>query len=321
MNTPRPVSEYRCSQSDLYTVCETIANTQTANSSAFENYSNLYGPTTGSDLLSAIANARALPGEAGRSAEHMVLRRELRELGTEGLALFQRLMSYIRDGFPAADYDTMLSAAGHGNYEAAQNENWDAERTMLDDATTFIGTYAAELTGGGMPAAFETTFSDLKTDFGTKHNAFLQAEEAVKHETDKKVMANNKIYAETIRICEDGKRIFRTDGATREEFTFEKVLELVRGGQSGHGVSGKTMKALDLSALPQTKVLLERLLEDGTYVLEDELMSDNDGLFKFNDVVNGKYRLTSEKVGYLSKQVLIVVDNGPVKVELLLEAI
>jgi len=99
------------------------------------------------------------------------------------------------------------------------------------------------------------------------------------------------------------------------------VLELVHGGQSGHGVSGKTLQALDPGALPQTKVLLERLLEDGTYVLEDELMSDNDGLFKFNGVVDGKYRLTAEKVGYLSKQVLIVVDNVPVKVELLLEAI
>jgi hypothetical protein len=56
-------------------------------------------------------------------------------------------------------------------------------------------------------------------------------------------------------------------------------------------------------------VFLDRLLEDGTYDEVEELLTDNEGYFKFL-TVNGSYRVLASKVGFVNKEVAVLVDGG-----------
>lgn len=320
MNNSRPQSEYRCSQSDLYTVCETIAGTYTDHSASFEAYSSLYTATTGTDLLAEIAAARLMPDESQRNATHAVLRKDLDNLRVNCLSLWQQLTSYIRDGFAPEVYDNMIDSAGHAYYESALGGNWDSVRSLMDSASSFITTEAADLTTGGMPAGFDASVTTAKDDFAAKHDAFLQSEEASRISTDKKIEANNNIYRQTIRICEDGKRIYRQEASVRLEFTFDRVLDLVRNSQTGHGVSGNTTDAATEDVLGQVELTLERLQDDGTYVEEGTLDSDNAGFYKFNGVVDGSYRMTVAKTGYVTLEQMVTVSAGPVVVDFALSS-
>lgn len=311
MNSERPRSEYRCAQGDLYTVCETIAHTYADHVASFMAYSGLYTANTGTDLLAAVASARILPDESQRKVQHSVRRTQLDNERIECLSYWQQLTSYIRDGFKPDQYDDMLQAAGYIHYEAALNGNWDSTRSLMDAANAFVAENTADLTTGGMPAAFATDLSTRAVSFADIHNKFLQAEEAAKVGTDIKITANNKVYKDTMRICEDGKRIFRNNAAIREEFTFDRVLELVRGGVAGHGVSGVVTQASDNAVVGQAKLVLDKLQEDGTYTNVGEMLSANDGTYKFNGVLDGSYRLKAHKLGFVEQEVMVTVAGGP----------
>jgi hypothetical protein len=311
MNSERPRSEYRSAQGDLYTVVETICGSYDDHSADFIAYSSLYTATTGSDLLTAVASARAMPDEGQRKADHSIKRKELDDQRVVCLTYWQQLTSYIRDGFPANLYDDVEQAAGQGYYEIALNGNWDSVRSLMDSANSFILHMTAELTAGGMPVTFATDVTTASTTFATLHNDFLQSEEASKVGTDAKIMANNLIYREVMRICEDGKRIYRNNAAVREEFTFDRVLDLIRNLQSGHGVLGTTTDVSTGLVLGQVHLLLEELQDDGSYTFVADMMSANDGTYKFNGVVDGSYRLTASKVGFASMESSFTVAGGP----------
>lgn len=318
MNSERPRPEYGCGQQDLYTVCDTIAISLEAHTAAFEAYSTNYTSTSGPDLRGAVKSARELPDEAQREADHSILRKELVDMKDSCLEVWQQLTSYIRDGFDKEVYKEQLNAAGHGYYASAQNEDWDDVNGLMQAGAGYISDNAAKLTGGGMPTGFDVTFDTAKSNFAVKYEAFLQSLEASKVATDEKVNANNKIYRDTVRVCEDGKRIFRKSAAVREEFTFDVVLALVRSNVVKHGVSGLVTQAVDGSVVGQVDVLLEKLLDDGTYSETGNVLTDNAGMYKFNGIADGDYRLTVSKSGFVTQQRMIVVDGGPVEEDFVL---
>jgi hypothetical protein len=43
----------------------------------------------------------------------------------------------------------------------------------------------------------------------------------------------------------------------------------------------------------------------------EELLTDNEGYFKFL-TANGSYRVLASKVGFVNKEVAVLVDGGPV---------
>lgn len=304
----------------MYTSCDTIAISYSDHVTEFTNYSTKYTATTGTDLRMAIKDARALPGEAQRDAAHSVLRKELVELKDNSLIVWQQLSSFIRDAYSKEVYQNQLNAAGHGYYSSAQNEDWDDVKGLMEDGANYITEHSAVLTAdGGMPAGFEVVFGNAQEAFELKYDAFLQALEASKLATDKKLSANNAIYREAMRICEDGKRIFRKDAAIREQFTFETVLSLVRANTEKHGISGVVKDSVTGSVIGQADMLLEKLLADGTYALVEAKPTDNAAEYKFL-VKNGTYRLTASKVGYVSKVEIVEVDGGPKIVDFLLDA-
>jgi hypothetical protein len=310
MNTERPNPEYGCGQQDLYTVCATIAISYVQHVSDFTDYSTNYTATTGADLRSVVTAARELPDEAKRDAEHSLMRKQLVNLKDGCLIEWQQLTSYIRDAFGKELYADQLNAAGHGYYAKAQNEDWDDVNGLMTNASLYVVENMAALTDdGGMVAGFSAALEAAKDAFETKHSAFLQSLENAKDVRDAKIDANNAVYRETMRICKDGKRIFRQQASVREQFTFDVVLGLVTKNRQKHGVSGVVKNAADGVVVGQVSVFLDRLLEDGTYDEVEELLTDNEGYFKFL-TVNGSYRVLASKVGFVNKEVAVLVDGG-----------
>lgn len=316
MNSDRPQPEYGCGMQDLYTVCDMVAVNYEQHVTRFEAQSTKYTAATGADLRLAIKNARMLPDEAQRDATHAVMRTQLIGLKDECLIVWQQMTGYIRDAFDKEEYATQINAAGHGYYATAQNEDWDDVEGLMQAGLNYLMLNGALLTtDGGMVAGFDTAFEAAASAFELKYDAFLQCMEQAKVDTDNKIVANNAIYKETMRICEDGKRIFRKEAAIREEFTFEAVLALVRSNKVKHGVSGLVMDGDSEEILGQVLLLLERLEADGTYKKIAETFSSNEGMYKFNGIAKGIYRLTASKVGFVAQAKRVKVEDGPVVVD------
>lgn len=250
----RPQPEYPCGQQDLYTIVVTGWVSYAEQLPRFENLSTNYTAATGTDQLAAVEVARAMPDEDSREEVHKTLRIHLKELATKCLIKWSDMGTYIRDGFPEEEYENKRVAAGYNYYAAAEHQDWDAVKGLMQNGLLFLNGNATELsTPGGMPATFIADFDLVKKAFELKHQAFLQAEEEAKVLTDQKILANNELFRAMSKMFEDGKKIFRENAALREQFTFDRVWELVKGTGGGTG-----------TGVPSTVVEL------GVYVFDEE---------------------------------------------------
>lgn len=310
--------KYRCQQSELYTVAHTIATSYDDHVADFMGYNARYTTETGTELKAAADVASALPDVHVRTAQHAVVRKELKGIKVECLVLWQQLASFIRDGFDAEVLDEMLDEAGHAYYADASNNDWEAVTGMMEAAVNFVAAHGDALLTGGMVAGFAAELEGAQEALVLKYDAFLQEEERAMELRDEKIAANNALYAQVMRMCKDGQVIFRLKAALRYQFTFKRVLRLVHGGLRGHGVSGQVRLGADGPVVVQAEVVLERLLMDGSVKRAGAMLTDVNGSFKFNRVRKGRYRAVAEKVDVGRAEVELVVDGGPVVVELVI---
>ncbi len=242
LQSARPQREYSCGQQDLYTVIETGWGSYTQHLPRFENHSSLYTAATGTTQLAALAAARALPDEDSREEVHKTLRVQLKSLADACLIKWSDMETYIRDGFPEDEYENKRIAAGYNYYRSAARDDWDDVKGLMQNGLLFLNANAAILSAGGMVATFMPSFILAKDAFELKHQAFLQAEEETKVMTDQKIIANNALNKNLMKMFDDGKKLFRDDAAVREQFTFDRVLALVNGGSGGTGVASTVIE-------------------------------------------------------------------------------
>lgn len=308
--------KYRCQQSELYTVAQTIAISYDDHVAAFMDYNARYTTESGTELKAAAELASALPDVYVRTSKHAVLRKDLKARKVDCLVLWQQLASYIRDGFDEEVQNEMLDEAGHAYYRNAGNNDWEAVKGMMEAAVNFVATHGDALLTGGMVAGFAAELEGAQEAFLLKYDAFVQEEERAMELRDAKIAANNALYALVMRMCKDGRVIFRLQAALRFQFTFKRVLRLVHGGLKGHGVSGQVRLGADGPVVVQAEVVLERLLMDGSVKRAGEMLTDVNGSFKFNRVRKGRYRVIAEKEDVGGAEVELVVDGGPVVIQL-----
>ncbi|MBP9151321.1 MAG: carboxypeptidase regulatory-like domain-containing protein [Flavobacteriales bacterium] len=233
LQSARPQREYPCGQQDLYTIIETGWGSYAEQLPRFSNLSTKYTAVVGAGQLLLLAAAQAMPDEDSREEVHKSYRVQLKHLADTCLITWSDMGTYIRDAFPEDEYENKRIAAGYNYYEGAAHENWDDVKGLMQSGLLFLNANATVLaTDGGMPATFITAFETAKNAFGLKHQAFLQAEELTKVMTDEKIVANNALYRSLMKMFEDGKKIFREEAAIREQFTFDRVLALVNGGNA-----------------------------------------------------------------------------------------
>jgi hypothetical protein len=308
LQSGRPQPEYPCGQQDLYTIVETGWQSYAEYLADFMNLSTLYTATTGTDQLSALGAARKMPDEDSRTEVHKTLRIQLSGMAEKCLIMWSDMSTYIRDGFPANEYDSKRIAAGHNYYAGAAHENWDDVKGLMQNGVDFASLNSVALTTGGMPATFVTDLDDAKTQFEAKHQEFLHAEEDSKVLTDQKINANNALYRSLIKMFDDGKRIFRNNAAVREQFTFDSIWELVSGGgttPSDEAKLGGTITDSDtLQPLAEVSVTLSSNGESET------VLTDTDGKYLFSKLTAGDYTILAEKVGYVSAESTLSVSKG-----------
>lgn len=243
----RPQRDYPCGQQDLYTITETGWGNFAQHLSKFESLSTKYSAATGTAQLAAVASARALPDEDAREEVHKTLRLQMKGLADTCLIKWSDMGTYIRDAFPEDEYENKRLAAGYNYYDSAAHKNWDDVKGLMQAGLLFLNGNATALTDdGGMPLTFVADYEAAKDAFELKYQAFLQAEEETKVMTDEKILANNALYKDLMKMFEDGKKVSREDAAIREQFTFDRVWALVAGGSTASGSVPATVVELGL---------------------------------------------------------------------------
>lgn len=313
LNEERPQSEYNVGEQDLYTGIDMVWTSYAEFLADFQAWKTTYDATVGDDQLAALDVAKAMPDEAQRDELHTTLNKELGPLSDDCLIVWKQLESYIRDGFPELVYQDKLNAAGHTYYLGASQKNWEDVQGLMNDGELFIAANTAELTAGGMPATFAQLFTDTKGAFDAKHSEFLHAEETAKVLRDEKVNANNSLFQEAMKMCEDGKKIFRKEAAKRDQFTWTTVQALIKNTQSTHSVKGVVSDADTKDPIEGAKV--SALDKDGNPIEGKEAVTESDGTYKIIGLKNGKYSLRIEAEAYDTVEVPFIIDGKPVELD------
>jgi hypothetical protein len=311
LTSGRPAAKYGCAQQDLYTVTETIVISLVAQLLAFAGYNGIYIMAFCTALKQEILAARALPDSPARSAIRKILRKRMEAKAIEALAAWGQLVTAIEHGFAEDEVPERLDEAGQGHYNGAAKRDWDEVKALLQSANTFMQDYAAELTTGGLPTGATGAMGQLQTDFEQLQNDYLQALEGEKEHTDIKVEANNALYARIMKVCKDGKKVFRQNAALREQFIFATVLGLVRRHVVRHDVSGLVRLVAGGNPVVQADVRFDRILLDGTMEVFGVVKTDVDGMYKMIGAADGRYLMTVSKNGLQTVTREVEVDGGP----------
>lgn len=268
----RPTSVYDCTQLELYAVCRIGLGSYREQLADFTAFKAFYDATWGNDFEDAITAAAELPDFQTRDEPSETANIVLGDKGKECTNKWQDLKRYITTTTGWANFQKpKLEAAGSTLYEKASHENWEVLKGLMITAFAFITNNETELLADdNMPAAFKGQFETLKDDYCTDYDEFMDAEQDSKGGTDEKVAANNAINDTLATMFGDGQAIYRDNGAMKDRFTFDTVLQLVRGSK------GKTITK-DIAA--DTREFVDRVVKNSeitnTGDVELTLMSGN----------------------------------------------
>ncbi len=239
MKSARPQAAYGCSQQDLYTLVQVGWTSYNQYLPSFEAHSLNYDAQRSVTALTTLETVRLMPDEWSRREVHKTLRVQLNDLSVDALRLWSSLsVTYIRDSFPVSEHENKRLAAGQVYYAEALRRDWEKVNHVLSSGLAFLNENAATLTAGGMPAAFANNYATARTAYMNKYNEYVQALEDSRNLTDAKILANNALYTELVKVFNDGKEIFRDNAAVRLQFSVTQVLDLITGNGNG-GDSGE----------------------------------------------------------------------------------
>ena len=255
----RPSALYDCTQLELYAVCRIGLGSYREQIVAFSNFKAFYDDQWGNDFEDAIEAAAVLPDFQARDERSETAAIVLGEKGTECLNKWQDLKRYITSTTGWENFQKpKLEAAGSTLYEKASNDNWEVLKGLMITAYSFINNNEVELKADqNMPNAFKGQFETLRDDYCTQYDDFIDAEQDSKGGTDEKVESNNAINETLSDMFGDGQAIYRNDQTMKDRFTFDTVLELVRG-------SKQTTKTIDIA--PDTREFFDRVVKNSDIV-------------------------------------------------------
>ncbi len=231
-------AKYPGTEAALYLIVSVVCGLCLKQLKAFSAFKKRYTEDYLNDLLASLKIAEAMPGIDGRQGKQKSRRTTLRKLNRGQCSQFQKLLLYIKSGFDESLFAEKRTEAGGDYYDAAQDNNWKASKTMQELAIAFMSDYAAGLAEGDMPANFAANFTTqngvfLSTlvDYGTGKNT-------TKGETADKMDANNDLYTRTQTIMEDGRRIFEGNDVMMEQFSYAAQLRKWGGmGDTGFRIT------------------------------------------------------------------------------------
>jgi hypothetical protein len=293
---------YNCTQQELYTILETGWNNCLKQQTRFAAFKAKYTTPFINTALTNISKASELPDEQTRNEASETARILLSQTNTDCLNNWQLLKRYIADAYPKDLQKSKLEAAGQTYYLKASQENWDATNAILISGQNFISNNLTDLTANdNMPPAFQTQFTNTRTTFNTQHAAFLAAEENTVVAAEQKILANNSIFEEGMKMLLDGQEIFKNEEALLKQFIFAELLYLASGAGTA-GVKGQVTDQTTLQSLQGATVTI--LGSPKTAITDDK------GKFEILQLASGKYNITFQLTGYQN----LTVPNFEIKV-------
>lgn len=285
-------ANYKCSQSALYQVGRNVLQSLTNNLSDFTAFKAKYVAAYVTAANAEISSAELLPDFQSRSAQSEVDYNNLSTQLTVCTDLWQSLKRYIIAAYSPIDQKARLEEAGANYYEKAAHKDWDAARSLLLAAKTFLTAHSAALQANqNMPLTFDDTFNAAQATFATLLTTFQQSEEQIKVDTDNKVIANNNIFAKLSEICLDGQQIFKSNQPLKDQFTFSTVLTIV----SGVGTTGFKGYVMDqATTLPIAGATITAPGFTHNY------LTDGNGYYEVLQIPAGIYNIVFAASGYNS---------------------
>lgn len=221
--------KYNCTQAELYAVTGTAWKSFEEHNAAFQALKPKYDAVFLAARRLELKTAEELPDEQARYANAEAFLVTLRERATVAKAKWQLLKRYIVDAFPKSLQKTRQEEAGLLLYGEAGVDNWEVMKQLFIAGKNFITNHNAELTANNnMPATFEADYDAAKTLFETNYQDYLDETELAVVATQTKIVSNNTVYDELIKMMDDGKEIFKDDEAVRKQFVFDEVLALIK---------------------------------------------------------------------------------------------
>ena len=222
--------KYNCSQDELYQACFLLATSLEEELGKFDFKQRYQQPGYVSTFRDNIRAARLIPDDGQRKAQHIFLRTPLVTLiDTLFKSLSAKLRVYIRDAYKnPTDEAAALVAAGFERHEAATKYDWDAVTGFMTAAISFTEANTTALEANlNMPASFITELKNFRDIIEPGIDAFLNKLENTPTGTQEKIIANNAIYDEAIKICGDGQVAFIDNEAKRHQFVWDRIIERI----------------------------------------------------------------------------------------------
>jgi hypothetical protein len=288
-------------QEILYSVCLAAWNLCSQNLAKFTALKAFYTEAFIDQALAAVQAAKDLPQIVQTLAYRKEARINLVNATKQVQANWQLLKLYINKAFAEDIVRARLDGAGAAFYVKASADNWSAVRSLIDTANAFIANNLGDLMANdNMPADFQTKFQadgNSCIELSVSH-ARLNIEKEMA--TNRKVEANNTIYASTIEMLKDGQQIFKDNAAAQKQFTFSYLVSIYRGERSA-SLKGYVVNYLGLP------------IEGASVVSADQkyaAITDDKGYYCITRIAEGAYTFSVTCTGYVPQMQQITFTAG-----------
>ena len=266
------------------------------NLAAFQGYKALYTDTYIAAALQAITDAQKLKTFREVVAARKTARVDLIAQSTAVRQNWQYLKGYITEAFAKDKINIQLEGAGALFYKKG-NSNWASVSGLISAANDFISTNVATLeNNNNMPKTFQDEFKKAGDLFTDQLSIFQNADLAKKNAVSNKAKANNGIYESLMAMLKDGQLVFKNDETMRQQFTYEFLVAMNKGG-----VASLRGYARDAKGLPIAGVTIESTT--GKYTTT----TDAKGRYDITRMEAGDYTFVIIKDGYIRLQQTVTV--------------
>jgi hypothetical protein len=311
--------KYNCKQVELYSIAKIGLGSFIENKAAFESFKANYGDPYAQRFEERITSTMGLPGFQVRDMRSEVAGIQLREAAQRCLDNWQALRRYIRDVKSWANLQKpKLEAAGSKEYPTAARFNWEYVLLLNDMASSFIEQFGDDLKmDGNMPDTFAQAFNDHKERYKAHYLRLMDAAQDNPQDTRAKIMANNDLYDELMRMFEDGQFLFRSDSTLKNRFIFARVLNRVRRPSGGGSPTPVPVPGDGVGKMAGTVVRSDTGMplagaEVTIAALGLVAVTDADGRFELAGVPVGTHPVMAwhAEMESLEKEVTVVADAG-----------
>jgi len=280
---------YTIPQEILYSVCLAAWKLCRSNLGEFAGLKGYYTEAFIADAMEAVMKARQLPDLGQTLAARTEARINLIDAARPVMGNWQLLKRYITAAYDKDIVGIKLQAAGDSLYKKATLYNWSAVLSLVDTANTFIANNLDALTANGnMPVSFQTNFRTAGDKCLALSTSFSWVKIHKEMYTQRKINANNAIYASVIEMLKDGQQIFKNDLTLKKQFTFNYLVSIHRGEGSA-SLKGYIVNSLNLPV-------------EGAVIVSQDLKytatTDSKGYYRINRIAAGTYTFSVICPGY-----------------------